>query len=213
MKFTEEIEKLMYDEFLSIAKDGYQEKVRYYERNKSDIRKLAFDVRIIIELHYATSLYKLQEYYSFLDKADYLITTVIAENINLLDGKDIFRELVYMKAMALHKTIDYYKADYVFKELVRMDATEPKFIEGFRNNAYELYKYKYKNLNAVSVLFFILSAMIIGVELLMIRPLYPEYVYYVEMVRNILFFSGVGTIIFLEGYTRYKSNRTLQNIL
>ena len=212
MEFTDEIEKLIFDEFLAIEKENHQERIRYYERNRKDIVTLDFDAKIIIELKYAISLYEVEEYYSFLEKVDGLINIVISENIHELDDKDVFKELVYMKAEALHKTIDYYKAEHVYTELVRMDSEDVRFTYGFKRNAYELLKYKYKNINALSVLLFIVAAIIVGVELLMVRSFYPQLVFMVETVRNVLFFFGVGMIAFFEGYIRLRSDRELKEL-
>jgi len=210
--FTESINKEIYKEFLMIDVKSYQEQIRYYEMNKAEIFRLPEEHKIRIECRYALALYEVEDFYGYLTKADRLIRAVVKENIYKIDDKDIFQELLYRKGMATHKVLDYYKADYVFTELVKIDSTNKIFCRAYIRNSINKSRYEIKYLNAISVLLFFVSAAIIGLEILMIRTFYPEYTQLFEWTRNVIFLCGVAIIIFLEVWIRLKTYRSVHKL-
>ena len=210
--FTESINKHIYNDFLLIDQRSYQEQIRYYEMNKVEIHRLPEEYQILIECRYTLALYEVEDYYGFLTKAERLIRQVIMENIYQIDGKDIYQELLYRKAMATHRLLDYYKADHIFSELVKIDSENKKYSEGYIRNEINKNRYEIKYLNATSIILFFVSATIIGFEVLMIRTFYPEYTQIFEWSRNGIFFSGVLIIVFLEGWIRLKTYQSLRRL-
>lgn len=210
MKFTEQIEQQIYNDFISIQSSAYQEQIRYFERNRGDIRKLSYEYQAYIECKCAIAYFEVKDYYSFLSIVDRLITLVINDNIYEIDGVDVYKDLLYRKAWATHKVLDYYKADYIFSELVKINPTNQLYIKGYLKNSLEKKRYEVKYLNAVSVLLFVLAAAIICVELLMIRTFYQEWIQIVEYTRNLIFLGGIFVLLFLEGWIRLSSQHSLQ---
>jgi len=212
MKFTSEIEKQVYNDFLGIETSAYQEIIHYYEMNKSEIFKLPLEFKLLIDIRYAFSLYETEDYYSFLTKVDRLINVVIQENIYEIDEKDVFKELLYKKGIAAHKVLDYDKAEHIFSELVKIDKSNKSIDKAFVRNTIDKKRYEGKILNAISIVLFFVSATIIGMELLLIRTFYPEWTSLFEWTRNGLFLLGVFVLLFLEISIRYKTQRTLNSL-
>jgi len=212
MKFTSEIEKQVYNDFLGIEIKAYQEIIHYYEMNKSEIFKLPLEFKILVDIRYAFALYETEDYYSFLTKVDRLINIVIQENIYEIDDQDVFKELLYKKGTAAHKVLDYYKADHILSELVKIDKNNKTIDKAYLTNAVDQKRYEGKILNAISIVLFFVSATIIGIELLLIRTFYPEWVGLFEWTRNGLFLLGVGVLLFLEISIRYKTNKSLNRL-
>ncbi len=210
MKLTEQIEQQIYNDFISIESKAYQEQIRYYENNRADIRRLPYEYQTYIECKCAIASYEVKDYYSFLSIVDRLIAMVIRDNIYEIDGVDIYKDLLYRKAWATHKVLDYYKADHIFSELVKIDPTNQQYAKGFLKNSLEKKRYEVKYLNAVSIVLFVISAVIICLELLMIRPFYQEWTQIVEYSRNLIFLGGIFVLLFLEGWIRLSSQQSLQ---
>jgi len=212
MKFTSEIEKQVYNDFLGIEIKAYQEIIHYYEMNKSEIFKLPLEFKVLVDIRYAFALYETEDYYSFLTKVDRLINTVIQENIYEVDDQDVFKELLYKKGTAAHKVLDYYKADHILSELVKIDKNNKTIDKAYITNAVDQKRYEGKILNAISIVLFFVSATIIGMELLLIRTFYPEWTTLFEWARNGLFLLGVGVLLFLEISIRYKTRKSLNQL-
>lgn len=210
--FTKSINKQIYKDFLLIDSKSYQEQIRYYEMNRREILRLPEEYQILIECRYAIALYEVEDYYGFLTKAERLIRQVIMENVFTIDGKDIYQELLYRKGMATHRLLDYYKANHIFTELVKIDTKNKLFSDGYTRNEINKSRYEIKYLNAISILLFFVSATIIGLEVLMIRTFYPEFTQLFEWSRNGIFLCGVFIIIFLEFWIRLKTYRSLKKL-
>lgn len=210
MKFAKSIEKEVYDEFLNIDRKSYQQQIRYFEKNKSEIHKLPPEYRIVIDVRYVFALYEVQDYYGFLTRVDKLINYVVSENIYQIDGEDIFQELLYRKGKAAYGVLDYYKADHILSELVKIDNASKRFDNAYLSNAIDKNRYEGKILSAISMILFFLSAGIIAVELLVIRAFYLDWVSIFEWTRNTLFLLGIALILFSEFQFRYKAHKALK---
>mgnify|MGYP000176448802 CR=1 FL=1 len=210
MKLTEQIEQQIYNGFISIESDSYQEQIRYYENNRSDIRRLPYEYQTYIECKFAIASYEVKDYYGFLSVVDRLITMVIRDNIYEIDGVDVYKDLLYRKAWATHRVLDYYKADHIFSELVKIDSDNQHYTKGYLKNSIEKKRYEVKYLNATSIILFVLAAAVICVEILMVRTFYKEWTQMVEYSRNLIFLGGILVLLFLEGWIRLSSYQSLK---
>jgi len=210
MKFTEQIEQQIYNEFISIETDAYQEQIRYYDNNRSEIRRLPYEYHTFIECKYAKALFEVKDYYGFLTIVDRLITMVVRDNIYEIDGVDVYKDLLYKKAYSTHKILDYYKADHIYSELVKINPDDVSYNKGYLQNSIEKKRYEVKYLNAVSIILFILAAGIICIELLMIRTFYKEWTQIIENTRNSIFLGGIFVLVFLEAWIRISSQKSLK---
>jgi tetratricopeptide (TPR) repeat protein len=210
MKFTEQLEQQIYNEFISIEPGAYQEQIRYFDNNRSEIRQLPYEYQTFIECKYAKALFEVKDYYGFLTIVDRLITLVIRDNIYEIDGVDVYKDLLYCKAYSTHKILDYYKADHIYSELVKIDPDNVSYNKGYLQNAVEKKRYEVKYLNAVSIILFFLAAGIICIELLMIRTFYQEWTQTIEYTRNFIFLGGIFVLVFLEAWIRISSLRSLK---
>lgn len=212
MKFTEEIEQQIYKDFKNIEPNAYQEQIRYFDNNRADIRRLPYELRTYIECKYAIAAFEVKDYYGFLTNVDRLISVVVRDNIYNIDGVDIYKDLLYKKAVAAHKVLDYYKSDHIFTELVKIDSNNKDYVTGYLKNGIEKRRYEVKYLNAVSIVLFFLAAGIICIELLMIRTFYKEWIETIEYTRNFIFLGVILVLLFIEAWIRLSTYKSLEKL-
>lgn len=212
MKFANEIEELVYLEYQDIDAGAYQEKIRYFERNKKAIKTLSYELRLEMSLEYVVALFEVGEYYQYLKHVDKLLARVIEENVFSVDGDDIYQELLYRKAASLHNTLDYYGSEHVLSELCRIDGDNSIYKRTYLKNISDRLRSQGQKARGFTIAILMVSGLIIGLELLVIRPFYPAEVHAVELSRNLLIGGAILGMILQELRIRFISHRSLKNL-
>jgi len=209
MKFSNDIEELVYLEYQDIDHRAYQEKIRYFERNKTAIGTLPYEFRLEMSLEYTVALFEVGEYYSYLKLVDDLLARVVEENIFSVDGDDIYQELLYRKAASLHNVLDYHGSDHVLTELCRIDFDNVIYRKTYLKNYIDRKRSAAQKARAMTIALFMAAGLVIGLELLVVRPFYAELTSNVELTRNILFGSAVLLMICHELHIRFQAYKSL----
>lgn len=212
MNFTGEIGKLVYQEYLELKSSDFQAKIRYYERNKSEIKQLPFSVSTEIQCECIIAYFEVGAYYKYLEKVDDLIQLVIEENIFKIKDKNIFEELLFRKAAASYNIVDYYKAEYVFSELLKINPTNDIYKRAYARCNVDKLRYEGQKFRAVTIFLFILTGLIIAFELLCIRPFYDHHVSFIETLRNVIFGLAFLSFLFQELRIRLLTNSNIQTL-
>lgn len=212
MRFANDIEELIYLEYQDIDAKAYQSKIRYYEQNKKAISQLPYELRLEMSLEYVVALFEVGEYYQYLQHVDKLLTRVIEDNIFSIDGDDIYQELLYRKGASLYNIVDYYGADHVLSELCKIDKENDIYRQTFKKNKIDSLRYRAQKIRAVIISMFLVAGVIIGVELLVIRPFFMEWVQSIETTRNLIFGAAVLGIILQELRIRLYADRQYKNL-
>jgi len=213
MNFTSEIEELVYQEFLEIEHIDYQSKIRYYERNKSEIFQLSFELSTEIRCECVIAYFEVGSYYAYLNKVDDLIHLVISENVFEVKDKNIFEELLFRKAASAYNVVDYYKAEHIFSELIKINPKNQIYKKAFAKCCIDKLRYEGQASRGLTVFLFILSAAVIAVELLSIRPFHDEYIRSFEIARNLIFSLAIFSLIFQEFKIRFLTNKRISVLL
>lgn len=198
MSFANDISELIYLEYQDIDAKAFQSKIRYFEHNKKAIAQLPYRMRLEMSLEYVVSLFEVGEYYAYLKHVDTLLAKVIDENLYSIDGDDIYQELLYRKGAALYNVVDYHQANHVLKELCKIDPNSDLYKQTFLKNKIDSLRYKGQKIRAIIIGMFLMTGLIIGIELLVVRPFFESLVFKVEWLRNILFGTAVVSIIIQE---------------
>jgi len=212
MNFTSEIGKLVYTEYLDIEAKAYQDKIRYFERNRNEIKQLPFKINAEIRCDCAIAYFEVGDYTKFLNLVDPLIQLVISENIYTIKGKDIYKELLFRKAASLYNNVEYKKADYVFSELIKMEPENPIFNKAFTKSSIDNLRHEGQVMRGISIFLFLLTGAIIAFELLVIRTFHKDYTSFVELARNLIFALAIGTFIFQELKIRLLTMRNINRL-
>ncbi len=212
MSFANDIEEIVYLEYQSIDVKAYQSKIRFFETNKKAIGMLPNDMNLEINLEYVVALFEVGEYYTFLQLVDDLLVVVIEDNVYSLDGDDIYQELLYRKGAALYNILDYYKAEYILAELCRIDKESELYHKTFIKNKIDSIRSKSQKSRAIIIAMLLVTGVIIGIELLIIRPFFSEFTQITELLRVGLFAGALMGIFTQELRIRYIASRAYKKL-
>lgn len=202
----------IYRDFRAIGTKDYPSIVHYFEDHEEGIKQLEFSEYFEILAAYTYALYNLNEHNRHVLMAEVLVGESIAHNIKQYNEEDIFYNTLLRKAVSYCKLLRFQDAEHILRELIKI---QPKNIFAQRelNNCLFAQKPKYiKNLRALSVLLFFLSAAVIFVELIFIRSLLPTLTHYFEYTRITLFLTGILVLIASELYFK-RATKLKLNVL
>lgn len=194
-----------YEAFLAIEETAYKEKIQYIEENFFMLRQLDageyFDMMVL----YGESLFDAGEYARQAKLADHIVEMSIERNIIRHREQDVYFETLFKKAASLHNLDKIDQAVHILKELVKInpdhESTKLFLINCIIRQKKPLVR-PYRN---VSLILLLSSAMLIAMELILVRRLWPSWTMIIEMIRNGLFISGVILLIAGEVMVRYRA--------
>lgn len=185
----------IYDEFKDLTGAEPRQLARFYENNHATIQNLETHQFFDLQVSYLTALFELGNHQKLLDIIDEPIEVSIIHNIKKHNGKDVFRKLLFMKGDALYHTMRFAESKYIFLELLKMDSKNVFYKEALAKTMRKMVPTYVKNSRALCILFFILSAIIIAVEMLAVKHFFTDYTFVAEWTRNIFFVLGWITLI------------------
>ena len=197
-------------EFIEIDHDAHHEKVRFFEDNKFQIYDLEFEYKIHVWCDYALSVFEIGRYQEFIKLSDELIPLIIKENVFRLRDIKIYEALLFRKGASLYNIQKFDEAEYVFQQLCRIES-EVLYQRAWMQTMQKILKNKMRFVQALSVLLFIFTAVIIAIELLIIRNFYPTLTNSFELFRIFTFFLGISSLIGLEVIIRYKARKLFKS--
>ncbi len=169
---------------------AYHSIARYFEAYEEGIKRLEFEEYFELSAAYVNALFEIDDYQKYLSRVDEVIEVSIKENIRFYRGIDIYRAMLLKKAISLFNMLEYAEADYILRELIKIDPYDKEVILTLKKCLIHMHPNFVKSFRALSVLLFIFSAGIILFEVLFVRPFYEAYGEKIELLRNTLFLSG-----------------------
>lgn len=185
----------IYRDFKALDETAYRDRVRFYEEREDDIKQLDFDEFFDLLVAYVDALFEIGAYRKYLLMVDFAIECTIKHNIQYLGQRDIFYHLLFRKAAALYNTLEYSKADYILRELIRINPEKTEVSQFLKKCLRKMHPALVRHSRAVSILLFLLAAIVICVEVLFVRPFAHQYTDAVELSRNIIFILGCLLLI------------------
>lgn len=144
---------------------------------------------------YTHALFEISEYRKHILLADIVIETSIIENINYVNGQEVFQSMLFKKAASHYNLYEYKKAIHVLRELLKIEPNNREnmqFLEQCMRDDQPQIAYQTR---AIAVFLFLAAALTVSVEVLVIRNFYPEWGYHIELTRNIMFITGLLILI------------------
>ncbi len=203
----------VYREFRCIDPQAYRDIVRYYERWEEKIRGLDEEEFFELLTAYVDALFEIGAYQKHLLMVDLVIEKTILENITLYKGRDLFRELLFRKAASFYNLREYKKADHILRELIRIDPYRKDAHSLLRKNLSQQKRQPIKLAQATGVFLFLMAALVISLEVLLVRPFYPMHASLIEGSRNSIFLLGCLALGTGYAWRRWQVERSLQPFL
>ena len=207
--YTEEI----LSRFKEIDESAHRDIIVFYDRNKNHLLHLDLDAYLEIKISYGTALFETGRYLEFIPLCEDLLEEVIYHNIKFFHGEDIFQKLLFRKAAAFYQLLKFEEAEEILWQILRMDpynAPATYLLKRCRVKSHSNFLRKAK---AISIFLFLLSACIIAIELLIIRPFFDNYSLQVDVARTTIFFTGIFILVFSDGWHRLRSFHDVNKVI
>ncbi len=178
--------------------ESYRSIVQFYENHRADINQLDFDEFFEIYTEYANALYEIGAHHKFIKQADKIIELSIERNLVYYNGKDIFQFYLLKKAYAYYNLGMLDRCEKVVMELLKIDPDKTIYRDLFAKSVNKRKSISRINTRMYATVLLLLSAVIIGFELFVIRLFMPELTTTFEIMRSMVFVSGIVLMVIAE---------------
>lgn len=187
----------VYRDFKGISAIDYRKIIHFYEAHEEEIRGLDEDEYFEMLTAYVNSLFEVGEYRQHCLMVDLVIEASIERNIHLYRGEDLFRKMLFRKAASHYHAEDYSQAEYILKELLRMDPSHQHASLFLKKCLRQKEPGFLQRVRAASIFLFLLAALVISIEVLIVRPFYEIHTHLVEVSRYSII--ALGCLVWAGG--------------
>jgi tetratricopeptide (TPR) repeat protein len=202
MNFKEPSSSNLYRNFRHIHQQDVYEIIRFYKKNNNALSKLSTVQRFTILCYYANALFAAEEFEDYIKTAPEILEISIIENIQFVDGKDIYLHTLEQLARAYMLQKKYDKALLIAKQLLNLSNAPKKqqqLLRKILNKQRPAWVLNAKALMVISVLILTIMEML---QIIFILPFYP--IFYKVLVQiqyfGLITAIGTGLIAFLGHY-------------
>ena len=166
-----------------------------------------------IELGYTNALFELGRYESFLASTQFLLESLIYNNVQYINGEDVYEKLLVRKAAAHFNLQELETAEKVLWEILKMNPQNQAAEYLLQRTLIGLQPNYLKNCRSIGTCLFLLSAIIIGFELLFIKPFYEKHVNTLRILEVGVFLGAVCMIVAADSMHRIRSYQKVKKEL
>lgn len=196
----------IYRSFRAIDRSEYRRVVRFYERNEKSIAMLDFEEYFELLVAYTQALFEIGDYRKHITLADLVIQTSILQNVTYVGSQEVYCSTLFQKAASYYNLREFDKSKHILTELLKINPedtlTNRFFIKVLKD---DLPSY-IKHTRATAVFLFLMSAILICIEVLFIQPFYTIYGGLMEVSRNSVFALGVLILVGAELFHKWKAH-------
>ncbi|MEY3368913.1 MAG: hypothetical protein RI973_2068 [Bacteroidota bacterium] len=203
----------LYRDFRSIPPGEWRSLVRYYEKHESGIRQLDFDEFFEMLVAYTNALFETGAYEKHQLMSDAVIEASIMNNIASLNGQDIYRQVLFKKAASCYHTSRLEQADHILRELLRIDPDDQDSLFFLKKCVRKLKPGLMRKSVAASVGLFLLSSLLVALEVLIVRNFYAEKAWLLELLRNLIFALGLVSLAGGAWLHHWQAARTVEDFV
>lgn len=197
----------IYRDFKEIESTAYRKIIHFYEKREPVIRQLDFDEYFELLTAYVESLFEVGSYQKHLLMVDVVIELSIRHNIQYRNGEDIYQRMLFKKAASLYNILEYDRADYILRELIRIDPYDKDAVLFLKKCLRRKRPPLVIQSRAAGMFLFLLTGFIICLELLLVRNFYSAYTGWVENFRTSVFLLGCVVLVVGDLFYRWSVER------
>ncbi len=201
------------DQFNQIDNSSYREIIRFYEQNREELKHLEIESYVDVQITYSSALFEIGRYNAFIKLVDPLIEMVIFQNIVHFKGEDIYQKLLFKKAAAHYQILELKQSQHILIELLKMDPQNAAVSYLLKRCLIKIQPDYLGFSKGISIFLFFVSALIIGIELLAIRPFFKDWSQEVEIMRSSVFISGIFILLGAEIWHRIRSYKSVNKMI
>ena len=192
-------------QYRELDPSAHREIIRFYEVNRNALPHLDIHDSIEIEFGYINALFDAGRFEPFLVCVQNLLEALIFYNIKYVSGEDAYEKLLFRKAAAHHQLLELNTAMQVLWELLKINPDNQAAAYLLKRCLVRSESVSLQNAKAFSIFLFLLSALIIGSELLIVRPFFDQYASQVEVIRICIFIVALLLLVGADGWHRISS--------
>ncbi len=185
----------IYRDFKEIETTAYRQIIHFYEEKEEAIRQLDFEEYFDLLVYYVDSLFETGSYQKHLLMVDVVIENSIEHNIQFRSGEDVFQRMLFRKAASLYHMTEFNRADYILRELIKIDPYYQDAVLFLKKCLRKKEPDLVNHFRAAGIFLFLLTAFIICLEVLFVRPFYHMHADLVETSRISTLLLGCTAIV------------------
>ncbi|MEM6726524.1 MAG: hypothetical protein AAF598_20975 [Bacteroidota bacterium] len=217
LKNTSTYDSPIFREFKSLDRDNQHEVVHFYEEHEKEIGQITFEEYFVCLVAYCTALYEIGAYRKLLRHADEVIEMSIVHNKQFVQGEDVYLKILLQKSIAFIRLHDYASAQRILTELVKLQPHRRMHRKLLRKCMYRQRPLYVKRLFAAGVFLYLLSVVMVVINILVIDPFYESWLNTAEYARFSVFIAGVIALVSGESYyhlsVKYKVRKLVRNAI
>ena len=203
----------LYRDFLAIEPKDFRKVIRFYEEQEPQIVELEFDERFELLAAYTNALFEVGAYRQHMAIVDETIEASFSHPSQAMAKVGRFSHLLFRKAAAFYQTHRLDQAEYILRELIRINPDNDDAVRFLRKTLYQQHRPLLRRSQAIAILIFMVTALIIGVEVLLVRPFLAHFTTLIELTRTGFFGTGVLILAVGEGYAYWRAYRSTERFL
>ncbi len=185
----------VYRDFKDIESNAHRQIIRFFEQHEKRINGLEFEEYFELLIAYVNALFEIGSYQKHLQVVDMVIENSIEMNIQTFEGEDVYYIMLFKKAASHFNLYQHNEAEHILKELIKINPQDKEVINFLKRSRRRRGSRLLSWARASSILLFLLTAVIICFEVLLVRPFYEMYAPKVETSRIITFLLGLLILI------------------
>ncbi|MEQ8706791.1 MAG: hypothetical protein RIC19_22850 [Phaeodactylibacter sp.] len=203
----------IFRDFKEIDAANYRRIIHFYEAREDTIRGLDFEEYFEMLIAYVNSLFEVGFHQKHLLMVDVAIEEVIVHNVESLPGENLYEQLLFRKAASHFQCLQYEKCHYVLMQLIRIDPYNTDAISFLKKCLRRMEPVFLERAKATAIFLFLLAALVIAIEVLLVRPFYEMHADLIERSRNTIF--GIGCLSLVGGllWHRYRVEQRVEQMV
>lgn len=213
LKNTSTYDSPIFREFKSLDRDNHHAVVHFYEEREREIGQLSFEEYFVCLVAYCNALFEIGAYRKLLRHADEVIELSIIHNKQFVQGEDVYLKALHQKSISFAHLHDYASAERILTELVKLQPQRRGNRKLLRKCLYRQRPLYVKRLFAAGVFLYLLSVVIVVINILIIDPFYSKLLNTTEMIRLGIFLSGVIALVSGETFYHFSVRLKVKRIV
>ncbi|MEM7102141.1 MAG: hypothetical protein AAF502_03345 [Bacteroidota bacterium] len=185
-------------EFKNLDQDNYHAVVHFYEEHEREIAQIGIEEHFILLASYINALHEIGIYQKVLANADQMLQYSIIYNIQFHQGEDIYLKTLFQKATAQLYTHDYPSAQHSLEQLINIQPNYKPFRKLLLKSLLRQRPLVVKRMFAFGVILYLLSVVMVVVNILLVQPYYNEFVGLAEFWRGVVFVLSILVLVIGE---------------
>ncbi|MBV6652422.1 MAG: hypothetical protein KI786_01615 [Mameliella sp.] len=203
----------VYRDFKEIDAANYRRIIHFYEDHENTIRRLDFEEYIELLLAYVNGLFEVGFHQKHLLMVKVAIEEVIVNNVIGPNNEPLYEQLLFRKAASHFQCLQYQECYVILKQLVSIDPFHEDAISFLKKCLRRMEPRFLEHAKAIAIFLFLLTALVIAIEVLLVRPFYSLHADLIERSRNTIFAIGILALIGGNLFHRFRVEQRVERLV